>query len=87
MSKNFSLRRIFAQTYYTIKKMLKMGFTIDVCSGAPPDVVTALVATYKCYIVNYAFSIMSVFSVVLYYARTKESLKRHVCLFLHFAKI
>ena len=45
MSKDFSLRRIFDQTYYAITENVVEtgGLIIDVCTGAPPDVVTALV--------------------------------------------
>ena len=44
MSKDFSLRRIFDQTCYIIKENVVKngGPIIDVCTGAPPDVVTAL---------------------------------------------
>ena len=45
MSKDFSLRRILDQAYYTIKKNVVKngGSVLDVYTGAPPDVVTALV--------------------------------------------
>ena len=44
MSKDFSLRRIFDQTYYIIKENVVKngGSIIDVCTRASPDVVTAL---------------------------------------------
>ena len=43
MTKDFGLRRLFDQTYYTTKENVKNGGPkIDVCTGAPPDVVTAL---------------------------------------------
>ena len=44
MTKDFGLRRIFDQTYYTTKENVVKngGPKIDVCTGAPPDVVTAL---------------------------------------------
>ena len=42
MLKDFSLRRIFDQTYYTIKENVKNGIPIiDVYARAPPNVVTA----------------------------------------------
>ena len=49
MPKDFGLRHIFDQTYYTIKEnVFKNGDPIiDVCTGAPPDVVTALLALLR----------------------------------------
>ena len=50
MAKNSSLRCLLDQKYYAIKEnVVKNGDPIiDVCTGAPPDVVTALFAPLIC---------------------------------------
>ena len=47
MLKDFDLRRIFDQTYCTIKEndVKNGGPVADACTGVPPDVVTVLVAS------------------------------------------